>query len=51
MCWHKWSKWVIYEWEGGILDRKTGLIHKMSEDRQRKVCDKCGLTKELKVET
>lgn len=43
MCWHKWSKWEQYRWEGKRQANFTSLemLLPCSENRQRRRCLKC----------
>jgi len=48
MCWHKWSKWELFEFEiyNTAIKDKEGNIIKGVGRRQRKHCLKCGYTRE-----
>lgn len=43
MCWHKWTKWVPYLWEGvkyPIFGERKPIP--CNEQRQKRHCEKCG---------
>jgi hypothetical protein len=37
MCWHDWSKWTTYVWEGNNF-RGSGI----TRTQQVRICAKCG---------
>ena len=52
MCWHKWSKWEVYEqmYEHVVLKGEiAGTRFPFSETRQRRKCEKCGKVQDVKV--
>lgn len=42
ICWHDWSKWKTYRWEGSqsLFGGKPTAI---SKTNQARVCSKCGM--------
>jgi hypothetical protein len=48
MCWHKWTKWEQYLWEGEVRTRENPTIAIPSEKhRQKRNCIKCGIEEDV----
>ncbi len=39
-CWHDWSKWKTYIWQGSIA--RMGVTTKTTLTKQARVCVNCG---------
>jgi hypothetical protein len=40
-CWHNWSKWKTYRWQGTIRPYGCDEVHAASRMQQARVCLKC----------
>lgn len=54
MCFlfHKWGRWEFYtEYYTGayIFGKNAGQSYERSENRQRRMCEKCGFTQDKEV--
>jgi hypothetical protein len=47
-CWHKWSKWESYLWEGTI-QKGNDPKRPFEERRQKRSCMTCGHEQDEKV--
>jgi hypothetical protein len=43
--WHKWSKWKTYKWTGLKYDSWGPIGIQVTETRQCRVCETCGIEK------
>jgi len=58
-CWlflHRWSKWEPYKWQGEqfSVSNLTGIrmdSYEVTEDRQKRHCERCGLTQDRMIES
>lgn len=48
MCFHKWTKWESYVWEGTVTrspiwsKNERAITSEISQKRQKRKCKKCG---------